>query len=48
MVVAIVFLECSLLATVTLVHQSGELEDLLEKQSILPPIETSNTTAPPS
>jgi len=29
-------------------HQSGELEDLLEKQSILPPIETSNTTAPPA
>jgi len=27
-------------------HQSGELEDLLEKQSILPPTETPNTAAP--
>jgi len=27
-------------------HQSGELEDVLEKHSILPPVETQNTAAP--
>jgi len=36
--------EC--LLTPASVHQSGELEDLLEKQSILPPAETPNTVAP--
>lgn len=34
--------------TVSLVHQSGELEDLLEKESILPPLEATEGAAAPA
>lgn len=36
---------CMLIHILSIVHQSGELEDLLEKESILPPLEATEAAA---